>query len=43
MKMITWECEESDCGGTVNVPEDREAGSCPICDGPMHETVSYED
>lgn len=43
MRIVTWECDDADCGGVVDVVEHHEAGSCPVCDGPMHETASYED
>ena len=43
MRMITWECDDADCTGVVDVVEGNEAGSCPVCEGPMHETASYED
>lgn len=43
MRLITWECDDADCDGTVDVGECYDVGSCPICDGPMHETGSYED
>lgn len=43
MKLITWECDDADCTGTVDVAECYDAGTCPVCDGPMHETASYED
>jgi hypothetical protein len=43
MKMITWQCNNADCGGTVDVAECYDAGSCPLCEGPMHETMNYEE
>jgi hypothetical protein len=41
--MISWECDDADCDGEAEVLENYDAGNCPMCGGPMHETASYEE